>query len=45
MLFEALDKRQDKQRAERNRYILWCKERNKEAPPPLIHQYTDHLKN
>ena len=43
-LFEALDKRQDKQRDHRKHYILWCQQRGVEAPPPLNHMYTDHLK-
>ena len=43
-LFKALDERQDKHRTARNKYILWCRERNKPAPEPLPGVYTDHLK-
>ncbi len=43
-LRKVLDERQDKQRSERNRYILWCEERKKEPPAPMIDQFTDHLK-
>jgi integrase len=42
-LLDGLEVRQQRQRAERQRYIEWCMKRNKTAPEPCGY-FTDHLK-
>ena len=43
-LMHALEERQSKMREERESYIVWCQERNKEAPEPHNDHFTDHIK-
>ena len=43
-LREALDRREEKQKAERERMIEHCRTRKREAPAPYTGTFTDHLK-
>ncbi|WP_448216500.1 tyrosine-type recombinase/integrase [Endozoicomonas sp. 2B-B] len=43
-LMLALEERQNRMRKERESYIAWCQERNKEAPKPHDSNFTDHIK-
>ncbi len=44
-LFAALDARQERQRAERDRYNAWCRARERgELPDLRVVEFTDHLK-
>lgn len=43
-LMLALEKRQNRMRDERESYIAWCQERNKDAPGPQDSDFADHIK-